>query len=58
MMVTYILDALQYREGSFAALWITLVALQMGMLMSNGIFSPLRLFGLDWVPWSQMQEYR
>ena len=41
-MVTYILDAMQYREGSFAALWITLVAVHLGLLLSDEALSPLR----------------
>lgn len=41
-MITYILDAMQYREGSFASLWITLVAANLGLLMANDTFSPLR----------------
>jgi len=49
-MITYILDAMQYREGSFAALWVTLAAANMGLIMSNVPFSPLRLIGIDWMP--------
>eukprot|EP00873_Tetraselmis_striata_P034094 jgi/Tetstr1/454358/TSEL_041265.t1 len=56
MMVTYILDALQYREGSFAALWITLIALNLGLLLVNNTFSPIRLFGMDSMLWSAPQE--
>ena len=43
--ITCILDALQYWQGSFAALLITLVTANLGLLISNATFSPLWLLG-------------
>lgn len=33
-MVTYLLDALRYREGALAAVWLTLGAANMGLILT------------------------
>eukprot|EP00899_Mesostigma_viride_P019112 jgi/Mesvir1/27201/Mv07047-RA.1 len=39
LMVSYILDALQYREGAFVGVWGTLALVSLSMLLSGNAFS-------------------
>lgn len=41
-MITYILDALRYREGTFGAVWLTLGAANLSLLISGASFSRSR----------------
>eukprot|EP00884_Botryococcus_braunii_P004652 jgi/Botrbrau1/14188/Bobra.182_3s0121.1 len=45
-MVTYILDALRYREGTFGAVWLSLGATNLSFLISGASFSRTRPFVL------------
>lgn len=38
-MVTYILDALRYKEAALAAVWATLVSMNFVMLLSGAMFA-------------------
>lgn len=41
-MSTYILDALRYREGTFGAVWLSLGATNLSLLVSGASFSRSR----------------
>jgi hypothetical protein len=45
-MITYILDALRYREGTFGAVWLTLGAANLSLLISGAAFSRSRSIAL------------
>jgi hypothetical protein len=41
-MITYILDALRYREGTFGAVWLALGATNLSLVLSGASFSRSR----------------
>lgn len=38
-MVTYVLDALRYKEAALAAVWLTLGSMNLTMLLSGAMFA-------------------
>ena len=46
-MVSYILDAMRYREGALGSVWITLGSINLSMLLSGAVFAAQRPLSLS-----------